>query len=171
MRRYIIMLMILVVCLVLPGTVFHYFSWNGIKPDLAMLWIIYIALHHRPAEGVAYGFATGLIVDLYFSRYIGIYTLSLAVVAFLISFLQQRWYRENIPLTMVLVFLATVLGQTIVSLLANIAGLNWYFGDALRMIFGIALYNTLLVPITYPLINRSFTTGILRQKSSSERNV
>ena len=170
MRRYVVMLIILAFCLVLPGTVFHFLSWNGIKPDLAMLWIIYIALHHRPAEGAAYGFATGLIVDLYFSRYIGMYAITLAIVAFLISFLQQRWYKENIPLTMVLVFLATVLGQSIISLLANIAGLNWNFGDALRMIVGSALYNTLLVPITYPLVNRSFTQGILKQKSSYERS-
>ncbi len=170
MRRYIIMLIILIFCLILPGTVFHYLSWNGIKPDLAMLWLIYIAIHHRPSQGIAYGFAIGLIVDLYFSRYIGMYTITLAVVAFLISFLQQRWYRDNIPLTIVLVFLATLLGQIIVSLLANIAGLNWDFGNAVRMILGTALYNSLLVPITYPLANRSFTLGILRQKSNYERN-
>ncbi|KUO58254.1 MAG: rod shape-determining protein MreD [Gracilibacter sp. BRH_c7a] len=169
MRRYIFMLIILIFCLILPGTVFHYLSWNGIKPDLAMLWIIYIALHHRPSEGVAYGFATGLIVDMYFSRYIGMYTITLAVVAFLISLLQQRWYRDNIPLTVLLVFLASFLGQIIVSLLANIAGLNWDFGNAFRMIFGISLYNALLVPITYPLVNRSFTQGILKQKSNYER--
>lgn len=169
MRRYIIMLIILIFCLILPGTVFHYLSWNGVKPDLAMLWVIYIAIYHRPSEGMVYGFATGLIVDLYFSRYIGMYTITLAIVAFLISFLQQRWYRENIPLTIVLVFLATLLGQTIVSLLANIAGLNWDFGDALRMIIGVSLYNALLVPITYPLVSKSFSKGILKQKSNYER--
>lgn len=168
MRRNIIMLIILIFCLILPGTAFHYLSWNGIKPDLAMLWIIYIALHHRPIEGVAYGFATGLIVDLYFSRYIGMYTITLAVVAFLISFLQQRWYRDNIPLTIVLVFMATFLGQTIVSLLANIAGLNWDVGNAFRTIIGISLFNALLVPITYPIAHRSFSQGILKQKSNYE---
>ena len=170
MKRNIVMFIILVISLVLPSTVFHYWSWNGIKPDLVMLWVIYIALHHRPAEGLTYGFIAGLIADFYFGRYIGMYTITLALVAFLISTLQQRWYRENIPLTIVLVFSATFMGQMIVSLLANIAGLNWYLDNVLPMIVGISVYNTILVPITYPLISRSFNKGVLKPESKYERS-
>lgn len=169
MRRYFIMSTILGLCLVLPGTVFHYWSWAGIKPDLSMLWVIYIALHHRPLQGAVYGFGTGLIVDLYFGRYIGMYTVTLTAVALLSSLLQQRWYRENILLTTVLVFLVTVLGQSVIAFLATVAGLNWYFGDIIRVILGVSLYNALLVPITYPLVHRSFTGGLLRQPSKYEQ--
>lgn len=165
MKRRITMLIILIISLILPSTVFHYWSWNGIKPDLAMLWIIYIALHHRPAEGLAYGFIAGLITDMYLGRYIGMYTITLALVAFLISFLQQRWYRDNIPLTIVLVFIVTFLGQVMVSFLANIAGLNWYINNVFPMIIGISVYNAVLVPVTYPLISRSFARGFLKQES------
>lgn len=165
MKRIFLIFIIFFFCLVLPGTLFHYWSWAGIKPDLAMLWVIYIALHYRPAQGIAYGIVIGLIVDLYFGRYIGLYAITLAVVALLISLLQQRWYRENIPLTMVLVFIVTVLGQTLMVLTAKTTGLHWFFGDAFKVIFGIAFYNSLLVPITYPLIHRSFTRGLLHQKS------
>ena len=166
MRRYILILIILIFCLVLPGTVFHYWSWAGIKPDLVMLWVIYVALHHRPMEGVVYGFGMGLILDLYLGRYIGLNAIAFALVALLIGFLQQRWYKENVLLTMVLVFMVTFLGQSIIMILASIAGLNWYLGDALRIIFGIALYNTILVPLTYPLIHKSFMSGFLRQESN-----
>ena len=165
MRRNILMLIILIFCLILPGTVFHYWSWGGIKPDLVMLWLIYIALHHRPFEGIVYGLVTGLVADLFLGRYIGIYTITLAAVALLISLLQQRWYRENVVLTIVLVFMGTFLGQSIIFLLAVTAGLNWYLGEAIRVIIGISLYNSLLVPLTYPLIHRSFTKGWLQQKS------
>lgn len=168
MKRFLLMVVILILCLVLPGTLFHYWSWAGIKPDLAMLWVIYIALHHRPAQGALYGMAIGLIVDFYLGRYIGLYTLTLAVVALLISFLQQKWYRDNIPLTMGLVFAATLLGQTLIVILAKAAGLNWVIEDAFRIILGIALYNTLLVPITYPIVHRSFTRGLLYQKPRFE---
>lgn len=169
MKRFLLMSMILVLCLILPGTLFHYWSWAGIKPDLAMLWVIYLALHHRPAQGTLYGLATGLIVDFYFGRYIGLYTLTLGVVALMISFLQQRWYRDNIPLTILLVFIATLLGQTLMVILAQTAGLKWFFEDALRVIWGIALYNSLLVPITYPIIHKSFISGFLYQKSRFEQ--
>ncbi len=165
MKRYLLMFAILMVCLILPGTVFHYWSWAGIKPDFAMLWVIYLALHHRPAEGITYGIISGLLVDMYFGRYIGLYAITFAVVALLISLLQQRWYKENIPLTMVLAFIVSFLGQTMIVIIASTAGLNWYFVEAFKIILGIALYNSLLVPLTYPLIHKSFTSGLLHQKS------
>jgi rod shape-determining protein MreD len=169
MKRNFFMLIILAFCLILPGTVFHYLSWAGIKPDLAMLWVIYIVLHQRPMQGLISGFIAGLIVDMYFGRYIGLYAITLTVVALIISFMQQRWYRDNIPLTMVLVFITTALGQTLMVVIAKTTGLNWFFGDALRIIFGISLYNSLLVPITYPFVHRSFTSGFLHQKSKFEQ--
>jgi rod shape-determining protein MreD len=169
MKRNFFLLIILAFCLILPGTVFHYWSWAGIKPDLAMLWVIYVVLHQRPPQGVLFGFLAGLIADMYFGRYIGLYAITLMVVALIISFMQQRWYRDNIPLTMVLVFMATALGQTLIVILAKMTGLNWFFGDALRIIFGISLYNSLLVPITYPFVHRSFTSGLLQQKSKFEQ--
>lgn len=168
MKRNITMLLILILCLILPGTLFHYWSWAGIKPDLAMLWVIYIALHHRPGTGAIYGLIIGLIVDMYIGRYIGLYGITFAVVALLISLIQQRWYRENIPLTMILVFIVTVLGQTLLVLVVKTAGIDWLFGEAYKVIFGIAFYNSLLVPITYPFIHRSFTEGLLYQKTKFE---
>lgn len=169
MKRNLLFLVILFICFILPGTLFHYLSWAGIKPDLPMLWVIYLALHHRPGQAIGYGFAAGLLTDLYLGRYVGLNTITFALVALLIGFLQQRWYKENIPLTMVLVFMATFLGQTLMVLIAKIAGLHWFFGEALQVIIGIALYNSLLVPITYPLIHRSFTRGVLYQKAKFEQ--
>jgi len=169
MKRAVIMFVILVLCLILPGTVFHYLSWSGIKPDLAMLWVIYIALHHRTVRGVVYGFFIGLVVDMYLGRYIGLYAIVLAVVALLISYLQQRWYKESLFITMVLVFCLTILGQTLMVLLADTAGLQWSSGDAFKVIMGISLYNSLLVPLTYPIIHRSFTSGFLYKKSKFEQ--
>lgn len=164
-KRYLLMFIILILCLIFQGTVFQYWSWAGIKPDLAMLWVTYMAMHHRPVEGMVFGFVAGLIVDLFLGRYIGLYAIVLTVLALVIGFLQQRWYRENIPLTMVLVFMVTFLGQTLLALVAATAGLDWVFGSAAKMIFGISLYNCLLVPLTYPLIHKSFTKGLLKDPS------
>ena len=166
--RKVLMVLILICCLVLPGTLFHFWSWAGIKPDLAMLWVIYLALHHRLSQSLGYGLATGLIVDFYLGHNIGLYALTLTVVSLLASLIQRRWYKDNIPLIAALVFIVTLLGQTMVFLIALTAGLNWFFGDAFKLIVGIAFYNSLLVPITYPLIHKSFTEGLLRQKKEYE---
>ncbi|ADY56755.1 rod shape-determining protein MreD [Syntrophobotulus glycolicus DSM 8271] len=163
--RYFLMAGILVLCLIFPGTLFYYLSWDGIKPDLAMLWLIYLALHHRTSEGVILAAVTGLIVDLYLGRYLGLYVFTFIVLALGSSYFQKRWYRDNIPLTTVLVFCLSLIGQALIAFLTSAAGLNWSLGYTARLIILISLYNALLVPITYPPVHRSFTAGWLKKRS------
>ncbi|HUS89032.1 MAG TPA: rod shape-determining protein MreD [Desulfosporosinus sp.] len=167
--RYVLIAVMFLLSLILPGTVFHFWSWSGIKPDLLMLLTIYIAMHHRLSSSVFWGLGAGLLEDLYLGRYIGMYTLTLAVVAFLSYWLAERWYRENFLLTTFMVFLVTAVGQILVAFLSLGAGLQWPLGDIARLVIGVSFYNAVMVPITYPLIHRSFLHGWLRYRPRYER--
>lgn len=167
--RYVMILIMLLLGLILPGTVFYFWSWGGIKPDLIMLFTIYMALHHRRVPGALWGLGAGLIEDLYLGRHFGMYSLTLTAVALLSNWLAQRWYRENYLLTALLVFLVTFTGQGLIALLSIVVGAQWSLGDALRLVVGVSLYNAVLVPITYPWIHRSFTRGWLKYRPRYER--
>jgi rod shape-determining protein MreD len=158
------------VCLVLIGTVFEQLAWGAVKPDLIMLWAIYAALHHTPARGAVCGFVSGLLFDFYLGRYFGVYAVVLPLVSILSGILQKNWYRENIPLTIVMVFLLTAIGQSAVAFLTMTGGAVLYLRDALPLIAGISFYNALLVPLTYPWLHRSFTRGFLRRKVKWEED-
>jgi rod shape-determining protein MreD len=167
--RYVLIAIMFFLSLILPGTVFHFWSWSGIKPDLLMLLTIYMAMHHRLPSSLLWGLGAGLLEDFYLGRYIGMYTLSLTVVAFLSYWLAERWYRENFILTTFMVFLVTAVGQILVAFLTLGAGLQWSFGDIIGLVFGVSLYNAILVPVTYPWIHRSFLRGWLRYRPRYER--
>lgn len=167
--RYFLMLVMLLLSLVLPGTAFYFWSWGGVKPDLIMLFTIYMALHHRPFSGALWGLGSGIIEDLYLGRHFGMYSLTLAGVALLSGWLAQRWNRENFPLITFLVFLVTSAGQTMIAFLSLGVGAQWTFDDALRLIGGVSLYNAILVPLTYPWIHRSFSKGWLKYRPKYER--
>lgn len=167
--RYVIIALLFLLSLILPGTVFYFWDWSGIKPDLIMLLVIYLALHHRLLTGVLWGLGAGLVQDLYLGRYIGMYTLTLAVVALFSGWISQRWYRDNFPLMTLLVFLATALGQLLIGFLTLAAGLAWSLQDILRLVLGIGIYNAVLVPMTYPWIHRSFMYGWLRYRPKYEQ--
>ncbi|WP_092334515.1 rod shape-determining protein MreD [Desulfosporosinus hippei] len=167
--RYILIAVMFLLSLILPGTLFHFWSWSGIKPDLLMLLTIYIAMHHRLRSGLIWGVAAGLLEDLYLGRYIGMYTLTLTVVAFLSYWLAERWYRENFPLTTFMVFIVTAVGQLLVAFLSLGAGLHWSLADLGRLVIGVSLYNAILVPLTYPWIHQSFVRGWLRYRPRYER--
>lgn len=167
--RNVILIVMLLLSLILPGTVFYFWSWDGIKPDLMMLFTIYMALHHRTVPGTLWGLGTGIIGDFYLGRNLGMYSLTLTAVALLSSWLSKRWYRENFLLTTLLVFVVTLAGQGLIAFLSLGAGAQWSFGDALRLMFGVSVYNALLVPVTYPWIHRSFTQGWLKYRPKYER--
>jgi rod shape-determining protein MreD len=167
--RYVIILIMLLLSLILPGTVFYFWSWGGIKPDLMILFTIYMALHHRPVPGALVGFGTGILGDLFLGRHLGMYSLTLTLVALLSNWLSQRWYRDNYILMTFLVFLVTFIGQALITFLSLGAGTQWSFGDALRLITGVAFYNAVLVPVTYPWIHRSFMRGWLKYRPKYER--
>jgi len=167
--RYGLIAVMFVLSLILPGTAFHFWSWSGVKPDLLMLLTIYIAMHHRLRSSVYWGLGAGLLEDLYLGRYIGMYTLTLAVVACVSYWFAQRWYQENFVLTTFLVFLVTMVGQSLVGFLSLGAGLQWPFGDIAHLVLGVSIYNAILVPLTYPFIHRSFSNGWLRYKPKYER--
>ncbi|KUO70895.1 MAG: rod shape-determining protein MreD [Desulfosporosinus sp. BRH_c37] len=167
--RYFLIVIMFLLSLVLPGTVFHFWSWSGIKPDLLMLFTIYIAMHHSLPSSVCWGLGAGLLEDLYLGRYIGMYTLTLALVAFFSYWLAERWYRENFILTTFMVFLVTAVGQILIAFLSLGTGLQWSLGDIAHLVMGISFYNAVLVPITYPLIHRSFLRGWLRYRPRYER--
>ena len=155
--------------LILPGTLFHFWSWSGIKPDLIMLLTIYIAMHHRRSSSLIWGLGAGLVQDLYLGSYIGMYTFTLTVVALLSNWLAERWYRENFLLTTFMVFLVSAVGQIMVTFLSLGAGFYWSLTDIGRLIIGVALYNAILVPLTYPWIHQSFVRGWLRYRPRYER--
>jgi rod shape-determining protein MreD len=91
------------------------------------------------------------------------------VVAFSSYWLAERWYRENFLLTTFMVFLVTAVGQIMIAFLSLGAGLQWSLGDIGRLVIGVSCYNAVMVPITYPLIHRSFLRGWLRYKPRYER--
>ncbi len=167
--RYVLIAAMFLLSLILPGTLFHFWSWSGVKPDLLMLLTIYIAMHHRLLGSAIWGFGAGLFEDFYLGRNVGMYTLTLVVVAILSNWLAERWYRENFLLTTFVVFLVTAVGQILVSFLSLGAGLHWTVTDIGRLVIGVSLYNAILVPLTYPWIHQSFVRGWLRYRPRYER--
>ncbi len=79
--RYFLIAIMLVFCLILQGTVFYFWNWAGIKPDLVMLLVIYIALHSRLLPGALWGLGIGILEDLYLGHFVGMYAFTLTAVA------------------------------------------------------------------------------------------
>ena len=149
--------------LIVPGTLFHDLSPWGIRPDLIMLWTIYLSLYSQPNIALTGAFVMGFLTDLYIGSAIGRYTLTLCIVALICIRLQKGWDRDRMPLVVMLVLAVTLTGQAAMALLGGLAGFGQPLAETAVIIGGVAVYNALLVLPTFAPAHR-FLSGNLSEK-------
>ncbi len=64
MRTTITDIALTIVFLLLQTTLARYLAVAGLPPDLALIWIVYLALRRGQIAGTVAGFFTGLVLDL-----------------------------------------------------------------------------------------------------------
>jgi rod shape-determining protein MreD len=64
MRTTLIDIALTILFILLQTTLARYLAVGGLTPDLALIWIIYLALRRGQIAGTVAGFSTGLVLDL-----------------------------------------------------------------------------------------------------------
>ncbi len=169
MRRYIVMAVLFVLALALQSTVFNFLPLAGVKPDFVLLLTVYFAFTNGPGKGALMGLALGLLEDFYIGRYIGMNGLALLAAGLLAGWFETKLYKENLLIALIVVFVTSAFSQGIVLFSGLAAGLNWDTGSGLNIIWPLALYNTCLVPFTYPWFHHSVTRGWMRYRPKHEQ--
>ena len=121
--RIVVSIVAVVIAIVIQTTVFG--SGNiqpfGAPPALVTLVIIALAPHIESEYHVLLGFTAGILVDLIGSGTLGLWAMTLTVVAFVSSRLARR-YADSIVTSIVAAFVLTVLGQVVYVLLGTLFG-------------------------------------------------
>lgn len=121
--RIVVALIAVVVALVIQTTVFGAGKIEplGVAPALVTLVIIGIAPYVESEYHVLLGFTAGFLVDLIGSGTLGLWAMSLTVVAFASSRLAPR-YADSIVLSLAFTFALTLLGQVVYAVLGTLFG-------------------------------------------------
>ena len=73
MKRKIITFIIIVICFLLECTIFHRLSFASIKPNLLIIVTSSFGFMRGKKEGMAVGFVSGLLVDIFWGSALGFY--------------------------------------------------------------------------------------------------
>jgi rod shape-determining protein MreD len=106
-------IIIISLALLVQSTVFGHFSFFGAKPDIALLVIILLASNSGQSISVLYGFFTGFIQDVYTPEFLGVNSLIMSIIAFLISTLKERLTVENYSVKTIVCFIACIIHDLI----------------------------------------------------------
>lgn len=151
------------VCLILIGFIIYFlqanfFSWfniNGVKPNLFIIYILFIGLFGNKSMAIVYGAAWGIFLDLLYETRIGINLIGLVLIG-LIAILFNKNFSKDSKLTVIfMVFSSTIIFEILYFITKHIVyAANAEVGKFIGILFVECIYNIILTIIIYPLIQK-----------------
>lgn len=138
-------------------------SVAGVRPDLALIFVVYCGFYFRGNHGVGMGAAVGLIQDCLSGGLLGVNTLSKSLVALFFSTLKDKILIEGFLPTGFFIFLASLFDFVIYHLIL----VTLFKGEVtgawvLSSMAAYALYNACAGPVLFFLLDL-LKKGIVRR--------
>lgn len=99
-------LLLIALALLVQSTLAGRFDIYGVRPDIAMLVLLYIAGSADAFEGVLYGFLIGFLQDVYSPEYLGYNALTMSLTGFILGFIRERVTVEKMIVRIIVTLLA-----------------------------------------------------------------
>lgn len=156
MKKFSIIIALILVFFIiyfLQVNIFGVFTIAGVKPNLFIIYILFIGLFANQFAGISFGVICGLIIDLLYGKAIGVSAIMLCAIGYLGSYFDKNFSKENKLTIIFMVVGATIIYEFgsyfISSIMLEFEREYLYF---LKIVLIETLYNVLLSIILYPLI-------------------
>jgi rod shape-determining protein MreD len=144
----------LVICILLQSTILGKIAIRGVRPDLALIVLIFAAMRRGPMVGQVSGFAAGFLEDVMNVSPLGFHSLLRTVIGFMSGLLAGNVFIDPFLMPILLTVVATILKgflSGIVSAIFGIASSGFItFTGRLWIEVG---YNGVIAPFLFALLN------------------
>jgi len=145
---------ICVLLAIVQVAVFPHLRVLGVVPDLGLVFAALIAYRYGPEAGAVTGFALGLAYDLFLETPLGMSALAYACTAYAVGVLQTGMMRTPRWIPPVLGGLAGLAGGLAFIGIGGLAGVpDMWTTRALAVVGLAAIYDAIVAPFLYPLVN------------------
>lgn len=153
MKRNITFALLIIICFVLQSTIFRSLSFGGIGPNLLIVLTASLGFMRGRKTGIAVGFFSGILVDIFFGEVLGFYALIYMYIGFFNGLFKKIFYPEDIKLPLILItasdFLYSFLIYLLLFLLRGKFQIGYYFTN---IIFPEIVYTIVITIFLYPII-------------------
>jgi rod shape-determining protein MreD len=154
LRVTLVTLLFLVVAVLLQSTILGMIAIGGVRPDLALVILVFVSLRRGSMVGQVSGFASGILEDFMSVSPLGFHPLMRAVIGYLYGIFSGAVFVDPFVMPMILTVIATLLKGIIAGLVSAIFGLSssgfLYFAGRLWIELG---YNAVLSPFLFAFLN------------------
>ncbi len=153
-NEFIISIVLILLAVTLQTTLFRYIAILGIRPDLSLIMLIFIAYRRGGMTGQISGFAAGLFEDLVSISPPGFNALIKTIIGNLFGVIQGKMFIDPIIMPFTLILTATIVKL----ILFHIFGLIFGIGNIIHPLIDRAslveiLYNSFLAPFVFAVLS------------------
>lgn len=153
-RVWLFTLVALAACIVLQSTILSKIAIRGVRPDLALIVLVFVSLRRGSMVGQVTGFASGFIEDLMNVSPLGFHSLLKTVIGFLYGLFSGNVFIDPFLMPIILTIAATILKGFVSGLISSIFGIaaSGFITFAGRLWIEVG-YNAVLAPFLFALLN------------------
>ena len=151
MKRFFLVLFAGIFLLILQTTWLSSFPVQRMRPDLLLIFTLYLAFLFPPILGGILAFFMGYLLDLFSGNTFGFYAFSRTLVFFAAQFLKERFYLEGFSFQGLFAFLFSILEGGLILLLIN-AFQSIPVGNLYSALFTFLLPQSFLTGLVSPLL-------------------
>ena len=96
MKRTVGQGVIVMLAFILQNTVFATFSLNGVKPNLLLIITVFFGYAASMNNGMLTGFFCGLLCDIFFNSFIGIYSFLFMLLGAFGGMMAKIFYQDDV---------------------------------------------------------------------------
>ncbi len=119
MRRFFLLLLAGILLLIVQTTWLFFFPTQRMRPDLLLIFTLYLAFLFPPFLGGILAFFFGFLMDLFSGNTLGLYAFSRTLVFFATQFLKERFYLEGFSFQFLFAFAFGILEGGLLLILIN----------------------------------------------------
>lgn len=158
MKKIVSILLMFVTFLIiyfLQSNFFNWFTIAGIKPNLFIIFTLFISLFAGVKIGTAYGIFFGLFLDIVIGRSLGVSSIMYGIVGLLGGYFDKNFSKDSRITMMLMVIGATLLyeiGNYIISIIQ--LSIQIEILSFIKILLIEVIYNVVLTIILYPIIQK-----------------
>lgn len=139
----------------LQADFFSWFTISGIKPNLFVIYILFIGLFGNRSMGIIYGAVCGIFLDLLYETNVGINLTGLVLIGLLAILFNKNFSKDSRITIMFMVFGTTIIFEVITYFINYVLySTNVEVISFIKILIVEVIYNILITIIIYPLLQK-----------------
>ena len=155
MKRVVGQGIIIMLAFILQNTVFAALSFNGVKPNLLLIITVFFGFAVSMNNGMLTGFFSGLLCDIFFGEFIGIYSFLFMLLGAFGGVMAKFFYQDDIIFPYLTIIVTDGIFSFVYYVVMFMVRGRFIFMDYLQsIIFPEVLYTLIISLLLIPLLHK-----------------